>query len=69
MQRPCRILLSRLEYLPFSTEDVESKALALLRNIQAVAKGEHRTDFEMVEDIVSLFEESSLDAGPRHDFG
>lgn len=64
-----RILLSRLECLPFSAEDVESRALALLRDIQAIVRAEHRTDFEMAEDIVSLFEEFGLDAGFRHDFG
>lgn len=40
----------------------------LLRDIQAVIQDMERSDFEMVEDIITLFEEYGLDAGVRHDF-
>ena len=52
----------------FQAADVESKAISLLRDIQAVIQDMERSDFEMVEDIVTLFEEYGLDAGVRHDF-
>ena len=54
--------------LPFQAADVESKAISLLRDIQAVIQDMERSDFEMVEDIITLFEEYGLDAGVRHDF-
>ena len=64
----CRYILSHLLVLPFQAADVESKAISLLRDIQAVIQDMERSDFEMVEDIITLFEEYGLDAGVRHDF-
>ena len=56
-------------FIPFAgASDVESKAISLLRDIQAVIQDMERSDFEMVEDIITLFEEYGLDAGVRHDF-
>ncbi len=63
-----RYILSHLRVLPFQAADVESKAISLLRDIQAVIQDMERSDFEMVEDIITLFEEYGLDAGVRHDF-
>ena len=63
-----RYILSHLQVLPFQAADVESKAISLLRDIQAVIQDMERSDFEMVEDIITLFEEYGLDAGVRHDF-
>lgn len=46
----------------------KARPYPLLRDIQAVIQDMERSDFEMVEDIVTLFEEYGLDAGVRHDF-
>lgn len=63
-----RYILQHLQVRPFKAADVETKAVLLLREIQAVVQDRERSDFEMAEDIVALFEEYGLDAGVRHDF-
>lgn len=60
-------------FIPFAGASLPScrrgkQGISLLRDIQAVIQDMERSDFEMVEDIVTLFEEYGLDAGVRHDF-
>ena len=50
-------------------EIVDSTAICLLSQIQEIIKNQEYNDFEVVEEIVSLFESNGMSCGGRHDFG
>ncbi len=63
-------LQAYLESLELDVKEiVDSRALACLKEIQAVIQDENLDDFYAIEAIVSVFEKYGIDAGTRHDFG
>ncbi len=61
---------SAIQYLHIDTNDViNSVALTALNEIQQVIQNpEIEDDFEVVEEIVCIFEKYNINAGWRHDF-
>ena len=47
---------------------IESKSVSALSEIQQVIQNDVLSDFEMVEEIVCIFEKYNIDAGGCHDF-
>ena len=47
---------------------VDTKATQILQEIQNILANEELSDFEIVEEIVCVFERNKLSAGGRHDF-
>ena len=50
-------------------EIADAEAIRILSEIQLIIMNESYSDFEIVEKIVSLFEENNIDYGTCHDFG
>ena len=48
---------------------VDTKATQILQEIQNILANEDLSDFEIVEEIVCIFEKHKLSTGGRHDFG
>ena len=48
---------------------VDTKATQILQEIQNVLAKENLSDFELVEEIVCIFEKNNLSIGGCHDFG
>ena len=48
---------------------VDTKATRILQEIQNVLEKEDLSDFQIVEEIVCIFEKNKLSAGGCHDFG
>lgn len=48
---------------------VDTKATQILKEIQIVLAKEDLSDFQIVEEIVCIFEKNKLSAGGCHDFG
>ena len=48
---------------------VDTKATQILQEIQNVLEKEDLSDFQIVEEIVCIFEKNKLSAGGCHDFG
>ena len=48
---------------------VNTKAVCILQEIQDVLGCESKSDFEVVEEIVCIFEKHNISAKGRHDFG
>lgn len=46
----------------------DSTATQMLSEIQKIIKDENYSDFEVVEEIVCIFEKYNIDFGYRHDF-
>lgn len=51
-----------------ANEIANSKAIEILQEIQNVIQSD-MDDFEMIEEIVCIFERYNIDAGACHDFG
>ena len=47
----------------------DTKATQILREIQNILAKEDLSDFEIVEEIVCIFEKNNLSIGGCHDFG
>ena len=64
------------DFINFKIEDFEidasqiadTTATKMIEEIQKVIKDEKYDDFEVVEEIVCIFEKYKVDAGFRHDF-
>jgi len=50
-----------------ASEIADSKAINVLAEIQNIIRNENYSDFDVVEEIVCIFEKYSIDAGFRHD--
>ena len=61
---------SAMQYIHIDTDDViNSVALTVLNEIQSVIQNtEIVDDFDVVEEIVCIFEKYNINAGWRHDF-
>ena len=51
-----------------ANEIVNTKAIEILQEIQNIIQSD-KDDFEMIEEIVCVFEQNGLNAGVCHDFG
>ncbi|MBE7023656.1 MAG: hypothetical protein E7412_04225 [Ruminococcaceae bacterium] len=47
----------------------DSKATLILDAVREILRQDELTDFEMIEEIVSLFGRCNIDCGACHDFG
>ena len=47
----------------------DTTATKMLAEIQQIIKNENYSDFEMIEEIVCIFEKYNIDFGECHDFG
>ncbi len=60
----------RFKRFSFNIEKfTQNECYILLDKIRAVIQDDSLTDFDCVEKIVCLFENSGISAGNRHDFG
>ncbi len=65
-----------IDFIKFRMQDLEidasriadTTATRMLGEIQEVIKNDNLSDFDVVEEIVSIFEKYNIDAGFRHDF-
>ncbi len=62
---------SAIRYIYIDTDDaINSIALTALNDISCViCNTDIEDDFDVVEEIVRIFEKYNIDAGSRHDFG
>ena len=51
-----------------ASQIVDSIATNILREIQCIIRNENYSDFEVIEEIISVFEKNKIDFGFRHDF-
>ncbi|MBR4031022.1 MAG: hypothetical protein IKJ06_06490 [Clostridia bacterium] len=51
-----------------ASQIADTTAIKALSEIQKVIKNESYTDFEVVEEIILIFEKYKIDAGSCHDF-
>lgn len=58
-------VMRKLENLEY---EIESKALKMLSEIYEVIINDELSDFDVVEEIVNIFEKNGEDCGIRHDF-
>ena len=60
---------NRIEDFDLDADDITNTlVIDMLEEIQRIIKNEDYTDFEVVEEIVILFQKHGLDFGSRHDF-
>ena len=60
---------SAIQYKHISTDEISSRAVSVLAEIQKVIEDDDISDFDAIEKIVCIFEKYKISAGPRHDFG
>ena len=51
-----------------ASQIADTTATQMLLEMQKVIKDEKYSDFDVVEEIVCIFEKHNIDCGPRHDF-
>ncbi len=63
------VIAENIEFLGIDPDDiVDTKATKMIAEIQRVLMNKE-DDFEIVEDIVCIFEKYNVSAGTCHDFG
>ncbi len=63
------VLMENLNFLGINPDDiVDTKATKMIEEIQQVLMNKEN-DFEIVENIVCIFEKYNVSAGTCHDFG
>ncbi len=68
MQYPY-VINSSISNLEIDTSQINSQALSVLEEIKEVIQNiDIENDFDVVEEIVRIFEKHNIDAGGRHDF-
>ena len=66
----CDFIKEELTFKKFDAKKaVNTKAVRILQEIQDVLACESKSDFEIVEEIVCIFERHGISAEGRHDFG
>jgi len=60
-------MTSRLNSFDYTTIAV-NKSVIILGNIQEIIKNPDLSDFEIVEQIVNIFEQNGISTGTCHDF-
>ena len=65
----CDYIKDSFETFPINTSKlIDSEAVMILNRIKLVINNDNLSDFEVVEQIVQIFEEYNLNCGNRHDF-
>lgn len=63
------IIQSKLEDFEIDASLIaDTTAIQMLAEIQKVIKDEKYSDFQAIDEIVSIFEKYNIDSGFRHDF-
>ena len=63
------LIKDRLWELELDANDiVNTKAIEILSEIQLIIQNESYSDYEAIEEIISLFENHKITTSPRHDF-
>lgn len=66
----CDIIKSKLNELDIDLNTIaQTTAIAALSEIQKVLQDKDLSDFNMIEEIVLIFEKYHIDCGACHDFG
>lgn len=60
---------NRIEDFEINADEIaDTAAIDILEEIQNIIKNDTLTDFEIVEEIISVFEKHNIDYGTCHDF-
>ena len=66
----CDYIKDELSFRKFDAKKVvNTKAVRILQEIQDVLADDLKSDFDVVEEIVCIFEKYNISAEGRHDFG
>ena len=61
---------SAIKYVHIDTDAIHSVAFTVLNEIKVILADENiEDDFDVVEEILCVFEKYNISAGGRHDFG
>lgn len=67
--RVCDIVRSHMKNITIDSDEIaNTTAISALAEIQQCLKDEELSDFDVVENIVLIFEKYHIDFIPRHDF-
>ncbi|MBR4723574.1 MAG: hypothetical protein IK072_02435 [Clostridia bacterium] len=62
-------ITSGLTYSEIDADEIaDTTAIKALSEIKEIIRDEKKEDFDVVEEIVSVFEKYNIDIGGRHDF-
>ena len=61
------VLKKHLTDIVLSSDTISTKALSDIQ--QVLNQSENKSDFDMIEEIVCIFEKYNINAGNCHDFG
>ena len=65
----CNIINERIDDFEIDADEIaDTIAIKMLAEIQGILKNNDYSDFEMVEEIVCVFERFKIDCGNCHDF-
>ena len=60
---------SHIEDFEINADEIaDTTAINILTEIQNIIKNDNLTDFEIVEEIICIFEKYNIDSGGCHDF-
>ncbi len=63
------VLFRNIEVLDIDINQiVQSTAISMLEKIQNIIKDESLSDFEVIDNIICVFEEYGINCGSRYDF-
>jgi len=66
----CDAVTAGLEYAEIDADEIaDTKAIKVLSEIKNIISDDEKSDFDMVEEIVCVFEKYGISAGACHDFG
>ena len=70
----CHAVISGIEYAEMNSEInvdeiADTKAIKILSEIKEIINDDEKSDFDMVEEIVCVFEKYGISAVACHDFG
>lgn len=64
------LILNNIDNIEIDADNIaDSKAISALSEIQCVIQNDDISDFDIVEEIIKIFEKYNISAGSRHDFG
>ena len=63
------VINSKLEDFEIDASQIaDTSAIQMITEIQKIIKDENYSDFDVIEEIVCIFERYNIDCGFRHDF-
>lgn len=64
------LILNNIDNIEIDADNIaDSKAISALSEIQCVIQNDDISDFDIIEEIIKIFEKYNISAGSRHDFG